>query len=301
MEKMQRLNKSFLDWMNRQKLQHGLSIWKDGLQDYINYAGSVNKAGGDAAAAAAPAAAPAVAVKSSSASAFSLSAAPASVSAIGSKEPSFSFSAKPAAPVAAVPAPAAAPASAFGGLGGFSFAKPPDAAPAAEASSGGMFSFSSGFKPSSTFPTFAPSASSAAAPAPAVAAAAEEEEGEEIMAPEVVHRNENDDDEILHEVDCKLFRFNKAHKEWMDAGKGKFRVSKGKDTGKKRILLRNMTGRIMINAFFYKDMSFTKLGKNGIRFLLVIDDSGEPKMLMIKVKQENLESTLSFLQSCVPT
>lgn len=32
MEKMQRLNKSFLDWMNRKKLQHGLSIWKDGLQ-----------------------------------------------------------------------------------------------------------------------------------------------------------------------------------------------------------------------------------------------------------------------------
>lgn len=32
MEKMQRLNKSFLDWMNRQKLQHGLSIWKGGLQ-----------------------------------------------------------------------------------------------------------------------------------------------------------------------------------------------------------------------------------------------------------------------------
>lgn len=32
MEKMQRLNKCFLDWMNRQRLQHGLSIWKDGLQ-----------------------------------------------------------------------------------------------------------------------------------------------------------------------------------------------------------------------------------------------------------------------------
>lgn len=128
----------------------------------------------------------------------------------------------------------------------------------------------------------------------------DDDEGEPILEPEVVHRNENDNDEILHEVDCKLFRFDKEQNEWKDAGKGKFRVTNDKSSGKKRILLRNLTGKIMLNAFFYPKMTFTKLGKNGIRFMLAMDGGSELKMLMIKTKVEVHDKTITFLQSCVP-
>lgn len=36
-----KLNKSFLAWMDRQIVEHPLSIWKDGLLDYIKYANEI--------------------------------------------------------------------------------------------------------------------------------------------------------------------------------------------------------------------------------------------------------------------
>lgn len=139
-----------------------------------------------------------------------------------------------------------------------------------------------------------------AAPAVISEGGDDDDEGEPLLEPEVVHRNADDDDDIFHEVDCKLFRFDKEQNEWKDVGKGKFRVTQPKGSDKKRILLRNLTGKIVLNAFFYPKMTFTKLGNKGIRFLLSTDGSSDLKMLMIKTKTENLENTMKILQSCVP-
>lgn len=41
--KMEKLNKSFLSWMEQQIIDHPISIWKDGVGDYINYSESIRK------------------------------------------------------------------------------------------------------------------------------------------------------------------------------------------------------------------------------------------------------------------
>lgn len=118
------------------------------------------------------------------------------------------------------------------------------------------------------------------------------------MEPEKILKNEDDKDEVLHEVDCKLFRFDKDRNEWIENGKGSFRITQD-ETKAQRMLVRNMMGRIVLNANFYKGMKFTKSGKNGIRFMAVIDDSGELKMVMIKVKIDMLDETIAKLESGV--
>ena len=127
-------------------------------------------------------------------------------------------------------------------------------------------------------------------------------EGEEftILEPEKVERNKDDTDEILHEcAKCKLFKYKNESKEWTEFGKGVFRVARDSETKKKRILIRNMTGRVVLNVSFYPGMSFSKVGKNGIRFMAFVDNSGTPQLLMVKVKEEEFDKTLSFLKSSV--
>jgi hypothetical protein len=105
----------------------------------------------------------------------------------------------------------------------------------------------------------------------------------------------------LNKFDCKLYRFNKDENEWRDAGKGTFCIIQEQDgSEQKQMLMRNTTGTggLMINAYFYKNMQFTKMGTNGIRFLLVIDNigslRGELKMILIKLAPESVDDTNIF-------
>ena len=130
----------------------------------------------------------------------------------------------------------------------------------------------------------------------------EEDDGEDslpMLPPEVVLRNEADKDEILHEVECKLFRLDKEKNEWTEGGKGTFRLTRDPDTKKRRILIRNSIGKVTLNVGFYKGMKFEKFGKNGIRFLAVTGSDGEVKTILIRVKVEDLERTLQNLLESV--
>ncbi len=187
-----------------------------------------------------------------------------------------------------------AAAISFAPSGAFAFPAP---AVAAAGSGGGLFGF----------PSAGPGFSFSAAPGQsAVRAEADDdgagggEDGEEdaapMLEPEKVLRNESDTDEVVHEVEkCKIFRFKKENNEWVEFGKGLFRITMDKDTKARRMLVRNLTGKVMLNAAFFRGMTFTKIGKNGIRFMAVVDDSGEPKMIMIKLKEEEFAPTMKAL------
>jgi hypothetical protein len=127
----------------------------------------------------------------------------------------------------------------------------------------------------------------------------DDEGGFPIEEPEKILRNEADKSEIMYEVKCKLFRFNKTDKEWKDAGGGNMRIIKDAESNKQQLLVRNDMGKITLNCNFYKGMKFDRLGKNGIKFLAVVDESNELKMIMIKVNIEQLENAISKLNAAV--
>ena len=92
-----------------------------------------------------------------------------------------------------------------------------------------------------------------------------DDEGEPILAPEKVLRNENDRDIILHEATAKLFSFNSEDKEWRDTGKGTFRLTEDPDTHKRRMVMRGGTGKLTLNAAFFKGFKVER-AKGGLKF-----------------------------------
>jgi hypothetical protein len=154
-----------------------------------------------------------------------------------------------------------------------------------------------------TFPGI-PNFSAAFSATPAKSDGADEEEDDEpepIMEPEKVERNPDDKDEILHDVDCKLFRFAKETNEWKDVGRGSFKVTRDPDSGKTRILVRNTLGKITLNAAFYKGINFKKTGKAGIQFAAVTGDNMQLQSLLVKVKPADLDETFKQLCSQIPS
>jgi hypothetical protein len=147
-------------------------------------------------------------------------------------------------------------------------------------------------------------ATSQAAPSASAGGADDDEEGEgePILAPEAVLRNQDDKDELLHELECKLLRYDTASKEWKDMGKGTFRVTKCFENNKQRMLMRNLTGKVMFNAGFHKGIKFER-AKNQIKFsaVVAVDGKGsdgaatsksEMRMFSLKMKaQEDLITT----------
>lgn len=126
----------------------------------------------------------------------------------------------------------------------------------------------------------------------------------------------NDTDEILHEAPCKLYRYDKESKEWRDTGKGTFRITRSADTRKQRMLVRNIIGKIIFNASFYKEMTLiVQEGKtSGIKFSAVVaeeetvkDDKGvsstrvktEMKSFMLKFKPTDLAGAAEKMRAGV--
>jgi len=122
------------------------------------------------------------------------------------------------------------------------------------------------------------------------------DEGEPILEPEKILPNAADTDEYLYEAVCKLFRFNQEDKEWKDAGKGTLKISKEKDTGKQRILIRDPMGKLSLNCYFYPGMKFDKLSKKSIKFLAPSGPNGELRALQVTLKPENIDQALDMLQ-----
>jgi hypothetical protein len=131
----------------------------------------------------------------------------------------------------------------------------------------------------------------------------DEDAGEPILEPEKILKNENDTDEILLEVPCKLLGFNKEEKEWKDSGKGNLRITKDPANQKKRILVRNTMGKITLNTSFYKDMKIDSV-KGGIKFFAVVanpsdDKKTELKAFMLKLKDVDIQHVKSFLENVI--
>lgn len=230
--------------------------------------------------------------------AFTVPIAPSTVSTATTANPAFSF----------MVTNAASPSAHVSAFTGFSFAKP-----AGSVSKDGT---TSAAKPLFQFNTTFPALSTAAAPltgqsslsaasVPAIIPTGGENEdgdgeGEEIpiLAPTVILRNEDDKDEQLYEVRCKLFRLNNETKEWGDLGKGALRITRSPDSGKERILVRNEVGKPLVNAYFFKDMKFEVM-KNGIKFFaFVAEDSGFKgiRNFLVKVNADKLDETVALLR-----
>jgi len=131
-KKVKKLNESFLKWASKQIETHPLSIWKEGVKDYIkHYKGIEEKYGAETSSSTVSEQPAAVAPAVTAPPAVSFAAPSATKS---SPFADFSFGAKPAAAVPVVAAkPAAAPAAAASPFSNFAFpAAPPAVAPAAK-------------------------------------------------------------------------------------------------------------------------------------------------------------------------
>ena len=132
----------------------------------------------------------------------------------------------------------------------------------------------------------------------------EEEDGEPIMEAEKVLRNEDDKDEIVCDCNCKLHRFDSGKGdngkgEWIDVGKGIFRVTKCTESGKQRMLVRNSVGKIIFNAAFYKGMKVDRKSKGMLSFGVVTDVSGGLRNFLLKVKEADVEVVFGAMQFAI--
>ena len=132
----------------------------------------------------------------------------------------------------------------------------------------------------------------------------DDEDGEPIMEAEKVLRNDDDKDDIICDCNCKLHRFDTGKGddgkgEWIDVGKGIFRVTKCTESGRQRMLVRNSVGKIIFNAAFYKGMKVDKKGKGMLSFGVVADVSGGLKTFLLKVKETDADVVYSSMQSAI--
>lgn len=137
----------------------------------------------------------------------------------------------------------------------------------------------------------------------------DDDEGEPILEPEKVLKNKDDSDIILHEVPCKLYRFDSKYQDcdkegvpvgpikpqWIDRGKGSFRVTKDSTTFKHRMIIRDAIGKITFNAAFYKNMKFDIQQNKSIKFLALIDSNKGMENFMIKLKEKDVDVTHKIL------
>lgn len=144
------------------------------------------------------------------------------------------------------------------------------------------------------------------APAPSGASGqdGDDDEGEPIMETEKAIRDEDDKDDIVCDCRCRLLRYDtgkgdKGEAEWTDMGIGAFIVTQCKETGKKRMLVRNSVGAIMFNAAFYKGMSIGRRGNNMLSFGAVVDESGVLRKFLLKLSVTEIETVLKALLAAI--
>ena len=127
-----------------------------------------------------------------------------------------------------------------------------------------------------------------------------------MLEPEKVHRNPDDKDEKLVECVAKLWRFDASKElqgtskgEWVDIGKGTFSITRCTESGKQRMLVRNLVGKIIFNAAFYSGMKVDKTPKGQLSFGAVVDTSGTLKNFLLKVNESNIDNVLKLMRSAI--
>ncbi|KAH9951533.1 hypothetical protein B0H21DRAFT_179741 [Amylocystis lapponica] len=101
-----------------------------------------------------------------------------------------------------------------------------------------------------------------------------------------------EDEETTHETRSKVYKMVKDQEksEWGDMGIGMLRLKRHKETGARRILLRNSsTGKIIINFNIHPGMNTVVAGKT-VSFMG--HDAGAPMPFRIKVKSEDQADAL---------
>ncbi|EPQ28633.1 uncharacterized protein PFL1_03936 [Pseudozyma flocculosa PF-1] len=168
----------------------------------------------------------------------------------------------------------------------FSFNKPIASAPAPAASTGFSFSPLGG---SSGLATPASTLSRASTPASideptasdgkAAAAANSGSNG-------LLGEGEGEEDETqMHEVRAKFWRFDQEGKAWKDLGIVIAKLKKHKETGKRRMLVRNeANGKVVVNFNLYSSIKVTQ-DKNVVSFLGF--DGSTPTQFRCKIKTED--------------
>jgi len=110
------------------------------------------------------------------------------------------------------------------------------------------------------------------------------------MSPVSVHDQEGvgeEDEETTHSVKCKVYKLNKADggAGWADMGVGFLRVKRHKETGSRRILLRNSSsGKLVINFNIYAGMKPTA-NKQTVSFM-GHDEQGNAAPFRLRIKSE---------------
>jgi hypothetical protein len=224
-----------------------------------------------------------------------------------------------AAPVASTAAPA--PMSGFGlggggtnpfapsasagtGTGIDAGAAPTEANPFARTDNP-FAAFGTSFKPVPT--SFAGTELPKAAAAPVAGGAADDDDdgAQPELEPEKVSKNDKDKSIVVEfEAKSKLMRLNDSGDEWLDCGKGNMSVVQDTDGAKKkRVIVRNQMGNILVNTYFFKQQKFSELKNkggvtNGIKFTCIIDVKGEMKMrhFITKLKPEDAPTMLAKCQ-----
>ena len=159
---------------------------------------------------------------------------------------------------------------------------------------------------------FSSSSSSSQAPAATGGEGDDDAEGEPELEPEEVHKNNKDKTiEVEHERLCKLMRLRDEGTEWLDCGKGNASIVRDTDSGKKRIIVRNQMGNILVNAYFFKQQKFTltknsKGVPNGVKFMAVVEvqegkDEAKmkPRTFLVKFKPEDVVTMHEKLSAVV--
>lgn len=109
-----------------------------------------------------------------------------------------------------------------------------------------------------------------------------------------------EDEEILFEERCKLYRFR--DKEYKERGLGQIKVLRHKETGNGRIIMRReLINKVCLNCWTVSKIE--QVGDNKTRFAGMDASDGEPEMtvLLAKFKKEEQNSTfISHLRSLFP-
>ena len=291
--KLERLNASFIKWLQRQRVENPASDYSAGIQDYIKYA-SLALSESNPISARAPVSAPPPA----SAPAPKPAPAPAPVPA-PAPAPSFNFNSG-GAKSSPAKAPTLAPTPSFNFNGGTS---KPTPAPAPASFSGFNFGGGSALAPApapSSAPSFSFStggAASAPAPAPAPPAAGEDGDSFPVEKPTELEKEENTEENLLLEVKAKYYRL-KTGEGWKDRGVGNVKLYRHKTTSKCRLVMRNSIGKVGLNTSINAaSQNFEKLGGKQSSCKFIIQDEEGMAQVMLKVKPENLDKLHSTLEA----
>eukprot|EP00586_Coscinodiscus_wailesii_P008132 CAMPEP_0172522766 /NCGR_PEP_ID=MMETSP1066-20121228/293304_1 /TAXON_ID=671091 /ORGANISM="Coscinodiscus wailesii, Strain CCMP2513" /LENGTH=231 /DNA_ID=CAMNT_0013305797 /DNA_START=753 /DNA_END=1448 /DNA_ORIENTATION=- len=130
----------------------------------------------------------------------------------------------------------------------------------------------------------------ASAPAPSSATAGEEEDGAPLEKQEIVEKEVNPEEDCIREARAKKYML--VDSEWKDLGVGVVRLMKNnKDQSKRRLVMRNSVGKVVMNFSIGKGMTFDKtLSKKGAYIRFVAPDEGELRKFMLKLKSECMET-----------